>query len=130
MDQRARIPVTLPRPNPTQSYWQDPPDEIADFRSTPDLPRAADTVIIGSGISGAAVAWHLLGGDPPQREGGVEGEDGNGDGVETGGEGSTRPVQVLMLEARQASSGATGRNGILLSFVAPPLPPYLHIRLR
>lgn len=88
MDKRAQIPVTLPRDSPTQSYWQDPPDkEIADLRTTEELPARADVVIIGSGISGAAAAWNLL-------------QDDN----------SPSP-SIVMLEARQACSGATGRNG-------------------
>jgi hypothetical protein len=85
MEERANIPVSLPHPNPTVSYWQDPPDALADHRTTPDLPPSADTVIIGSGITGAAVAWNLL-------------QDSNAG-------------TILMLEARQACSGATGRNG-------------------
>lgn len=89
MDERAAIPVTLPRDNPTQSYWQDPPDEIADLRTTENLPANADVVIIGSGITGAAVAWNLL-------------------DVE-------KPPNIVMLEARQACSGATGRNGPCLN---------------
>ncbi|KAK0644277.1 FAD dependent oxidoreductase [Cercophora newfieldiana] len=88
MDERARIPVTLPRDNPTQSYWQDPPDpDVADLRTTPDLPTTADTVIIGSGITGATVAWNLLQSS------------------------SSESQSIVMLEARQACSGATGRNG-------------------
>ena len=85
MDKRAAIPVTLPRSNPTTSYWQDPPDEIADHRSTATLPEEADVVIIGSGITGAAVAWNLLESDVKRT--------------------------IVMLEARQTCSGATGRNG-------------------
>lgn len=89
MDERAQIPVTLPRPNPTTSYWQDPPDPfLANHRTTPDLPSSADIVIIGSGITGASIAWHLL-------------------STST----STPPPTILMLEARQTCSGATGRNG-------------------
>ncbi|KAI0593587.1 FAD dependent oxidoreductase [Biscogniauxia sp. FL1348] len=84
MDQRAAIPVTLPRDNPTQSYWQLEPDEIADLRSSESLPETAETVIIGSGITGAAVAFNLL---------------------------SHGAKDIVMLEARQACSGATGRNG-------------------
>ncbi|KAI8959364.1 FAD dependent oxidoreductase [Daldinia sp. FL1419] len=84
MDKRAAIPVTLPRENPTQSYWQLGPDEIADMRSTTSLPEKAEVVIIGSGITGAAMAYNLL-------------------------ESGTR--DIVMLEARQACSGATGRNG-------------------
>lgn len=92
MEERAQIPVPLPRANPTTSYWQDPPDVIADLRSTAHLPDKADVVIIGSGISGAAIAWNLL------HPSGV-GDDSNND------------HSVVMLEARQACSGATGRNG-------------------
>ncbi|KAI1387554.1 FAD dependent oxidoreductase [Hypoxylon trugodes] len=84
MDDRAAIPVTLPRSNPTQSYWQLEPDEIADLRSTDSLPEKAETVIIGSGITGAAVAFNLL---------------------------NSGANDIVMLEARQACSGATGRNG-------------------
>lgn len=92
MDERARIPVTFPRDNPTTSYWQDPPDEIANTRVTEELPEKADIVIIGSGISGAAIAWNLL-------------EDvRNGDR-------EPDAQRIVMLEARQACSGATGRNG-------------------
>jgi len=85
MEERAKIPVTLPRPNPTTSYWQDPPDEIADLQSTEHLPEYVDYIIVGSGISGASIAYNLLKKKP----------------------GSS----ILMLEARQACSGATGRNG-------------------
>lgn len=87
MDQRAAIPVTLPRENPTRSYWQLEPHEIADMRSTSSLPVKAEVVIIGSGITGAAMAFNLL-------------EKGTRD--------------VIMLEARQTCSGATGRNGTSL----------------
>lgn len=84
MEQRAALPVSLPLDHPTLSYWQDPPDDIASLRSTETLPSSAEVVIIGSGITGAAVAWNLL----------RRGQPG-----------------IVMLEARQASSGATGRNG-------------------
>ncbi|KAI1120448.1 FAD dependent oxidoreductase [Nemania abortiva] len=84
MEDRAAIPVSLPRDNPTQSYWQLDVDEIADLRSTASLPSEADTVIVGSGITGAAVAYGLA---------------------------SNGVRDIVMVEARQASSGATGRNG-------------------
>jgi len=90
MDERARIVPTLPRANPTTSYWQDPPDGIVDHRSTEDLPESADFVIIGSGISGACIAWNILKRNPD--------------------------AKVIMLEARGASSGATGRNGSFTRF--------------
>ncbi|CZR67852.1 uncharacterized protein PAC_17751 [Phialocephala subalpina] len=86
MDERAAIPVTLPRANPTISYWQDPPDpQLADYLSSASLPETADVVIIGSGITGSSVAWNLLQ--------------------------NSNHGKIIMLEARQACSGATGRNG-------------------
>ncbi|KAH7375177.1 FAD dependent oxidoreductase [Plectosphaerella cucumerina] len=77
----------FPSINPTKSYWQDPPHRIANLRSTPELPsnETFDYVIIGSGVSGAATAFKLLSRDPS--------------------------LSILMLEARTAASGASGRNG-------------------
>ncbi|KAK3381701.1 FAD dependent oxidoreductase [Podospora didyma] len=98
MDARANIPVSLPRDSPTQSYWQTPPDEhVADLRTTDALPASADVVIIGSGITGAAVAWGLL------EHGEAKMSSRN---VDQG-----RKRSIVMLEARPACSGATGRNG-------------------
>lgn len=85
MDSRGRIPVQLPVPNPTPSYWHEPKAAIANYRSADGLPSSADYVIIGSGISGTMVAWNLF-------EKGVKGK-------------------IVMLEAREACGGATGRNG-------------------
>ncbi|KAL2266028.1 hypothetical protein VTJ83DRAFT_5380 [Remersonia thermophila] len=109
MDKRGEIPVLPPHPNPTKSYWHEfppfSPDEgLDDHRTTPELPAEADTVIIGSGITGAAVAWNLLYGD------------GDGSGIASGqhadaGDGVKKHTRILMLEARGACSGATGRNG-------------------
>lgn len=81
----SKLPVGLPRPNPTKAYWQTPPLPIADHRTTPNLPSSSEFVIIGSGITGATIAYKLLSEQPN--------------------------ASILMLEARQASSGATGRNG-------------------
>lgn len=77
----------FPVPDPTVSYWQDPPHRIANLRSTPELPtdETFDYVIIGSGVSGAATAHKLLDRDPE--------------------------LSILMLEARTAASAASGRNG-------------------
>jgi glycine/D-amino acid oxidase-like deaminating enzyme len=81
----SKIPVGLPRSNPTNSYWQTPPLPIADHRTTPKLPPSAKYIIVGSGITGATIAWKLFQEEPD--------------------------ASIVMLEARQASSGATGRNG-------------------
>ncbi|KAH7317078.1 FAD dependent oxidoreductase-domain-containing protein [Stachybotrys elegans] len=77
----------FPVPNPTESYWQDPPHRIANHRTTEELPTSQtfDYVIIGSGVSGASVAFKLLSRDPD--------------------------LSILMLEARTAASAASGRNG-------------------
>ena len=85
MEKRGIVPPGLPREGPTVSYWQDPPDDIADVRSTEDLPTEADIVIVGSGISGATIALDLLSEFPDKK--------------------------IVLLEARQAASGASGRNG-------------------
>jgi hypothetical protein len=93
-----RVPSTknsmdpgLPCSNPTKSAWQIPPDPLQNYRSTERLPTdILDVVIIGSGFSGASVAWHLLRGDGHPRQ---------------------TAFKALMLEARDVCSGATGRNG-------------------
>lgn len=57
-----------------------------DFRSSEDLPQTCDVLVIGGGFTGVATAYHILN-DP-----------------------STTP-SVVLLEARQLTTGATGRNG-------------------
>jgi hypothetical protein len=74
----------LPVPNPSVSFWSLPASPIADHRSP--WVQHVDVVVIGSGITGTSVARTILT------------HQGGGD-----------PVDVLMLEARQACSGATGR---------------------
>lgn len=74
----------LPRPNPTQSYWQRDPHALANTQS-PSLPPRTDIAIIGSGITGLSVSKTLL---------------------------ETHPsAKVTVLETRTLCSGATGRNG-------------------
>jgi len=68
------------------SYWlqQVRCDPLLDHRSTEQLPEQADTVIIGSGLSGTLIAKHHL---------------------------ETWPDRsVVIVEAREFCSGATGRN--------------------
>ncbi|KAK5015237.1 hypothetical protein LTR16_003456 [Cryomyces antarcticus] len=80
--------ATLPTPSPSFSFWHTEPSPLLlGHRSTRDLPPYADVVIVGSGITGAAAAYHLT-------------HDARAKGM-----------SVLMLEAREACWGATGRNG-------------------
>ncbi|KAI3400623.1 hypothetical protein diail_2335 [Diaporthe ilicicola] len=75
----------LPVANPTSSYWRSELHHLDSHRSTPDLPEESEIVIIGAGIAGISVAYHLSN--------------------------TPNPPSVLLVEARQTSSGATGRNG-------------------
>jgi glycine/D-amino acid oxidase-like deaminating enzyme len=77
-----------PHKNPMTSFWLSAASDLANHRTTETLPEEADVVIIGSGYSGAAAAYYLL-------------EESS----------SERKPSVVILEARQACSGATGRNG-------------------
>lgn len=80
----------LPSPEPSRSYWhQDPSKLLLGHRTTEGLPAKADYVIVGSGITGAFAAHFLL---ETLRAEGKEGRE-----------------SVLMLEAREACWGATGR---------------------
>ncbi|KAF4456424.1 hypothetical protein F53441_1428 [Fusarium austroafricanum] len=84
---RASSEPGFPVPKPTSSYWLDNPPfpALCDIQDD-ELPPEADIVIIGSGITGAAVAKSLL-------------------------ELSGSKLRVVVCEARQICSGATGRNG-------------------
>ena len=78
----------LPNAYLSISYWQLPAlDGVADHQSA-QLPTEAEVVIIGLGISGTSIAWHLL-------------KKAN----------RTTPLRINMLEARQACSGANGGGG-------------------
>lgn len=79
----------LPVPNSTKSYWHtQPSSKLTGYRSTPDLPATADTIIIGTGMTGSFAARFLKAAATP-----------------------SAPSRLLVLEAREACWGATGRNG-------------------
>ncbi|KAJ7174991.1 DAO-domain-containing protein [Mycena crocata] len=69
------------------SYWLQGvrASPLIDHRTTEALPESADVVIIGSGMSGTLTAYELLTRPNP-------------------------PKSVVILEAREMCSGATGRN--------------------
>ncbi|KAN0083645.1 FAD dependent oxidoreductase [Elaphomyces granulatus] len=82
--ERARRDPGLPVSNPTISSWESVPHEFANHQSL-HLPSKVSIGVIGSGITGISIAYHLL---------------------------QERPdLSVTVLEARNLISGATGRNG-------------------
>ena len=78
--------MAAPVPNPTTPFWRTEPRALDSHRSTADLPSECDVLIIGAGFSGASLAHYLYEDNPS-------------------------PPSVVILEAREACSGATGRNG-------------------
>ena len=75
-----------PNPDSTLPFWRTEPHELDDYRSSEHLPTECDIVIIGAGYAGTATAYHLY-------------------------DDNASPPSILLLEARQACSGATARNG-------------------
>ncbi|KAI8630190.1 FAD dependent oxidoreductase [Xylariaceae sp. FL1651] len=79
----------FPVPHATVPFWRTKLHKLDSHRSTPDLPEKQDLVIIGAGFAGAALAYFLTEDAP----------------------GSASKPTITILEAREACSGATGRNG-------------------
>lgn len=78
--------ASLPTPNSTKSYWhRDPSKVLFGHRTTASLPSNTDIVIIGSGVSGASAAHYIRENDQGKKQ------------------------DIVMLEAREACWGATGR---------------------
>lgn len=86
---KTRKPFPQPAAGYTQSFWRTELDPLDNHRSTPDLPTKTDILIIGGGYAGASAAYHLF----PEDQQGI-------------------PPKVVLLEARELCSGATGRNGL------------------
>lgn len=97
VQERLLGPDWLPVPKSLSSYWMDPPTAIASIQPE-KLCETADVVIIGSGITGTAVARTLL-----DYTNGVGASEKSADSRNRG------KLNVVMLEAREACSGATGR---------------------
>ncbi|OXG42291.1 FAD dependent oxidoreductase superfamily [Cryptococcus neoformans Bt120] len=81
--------MVLPIDNPTKSFWIEGAESpYRNHRSTPELPSEVDVVIVGSGYTGATMAYWIhkftQNGQTPN---------------------------MLVLEARDICGGATGRNG-------------------
>lgn len=103
----------FPAPNPVPSYWLRDPSPLADLRSTPHLPTACDIAVVGAGLAGVLSAYHILTKLDEGRsgaDGGADVEHG-GEKVEAGAGKEEKRPSVVLLDARQLCSGATGRNG-------------------
>jgi choline dehydrogenase-like flavoprotein len=75
----------LPSEKSTESFWHSEPSTLLKgYRSTRELPRQADVVIIGSGMTGTSAAHRLL-------------------------TTTDENISIVLLEAREACWGATGR---------------------
>ncbi|KAG1738549.1 FAD dependent oxidoreductase-domain-containing protein [Suillus lakei] len=95
---KAARPAGLPSANPTRSFWTHcSPDAspLASQGSEGLLTSDADICIIGSGITGVGVAYHLAQAAHEIAHASAHDE----------------PLKVVIVEARDFCSGATGRNG-------------------
>lgn len=79
-------PSALPVSNSTVPFWRAEPHPLDEHRSTEELAAECDILIIGAEYAGITTAYHLV-------------------------DGKNSPPSLVLLEARQACSGATGRNG-------------------
>jgi ribulose 1,5-bisphosphate synthetase/thiazole synthase len=52
--------MVLPICNPTKSFWiEEASSALRNFRSTENLPKETDVIIVGSGYAGATTAYWL-----------------------------------------------------------------------
>lgn len=81
--------MDLPTPSSTKPFWHRDGHDLSSHRSTANLPASQDVLIIGAGFTGAASAYYMT-------------------------KAANAPDRITILEARDACSGATGRNGMFL----------------
>ena len=87
--QASRRAKLLPVSNRLKSFWLTETDlKLQHARTTSELPKKADVVIIGSGLSGAMISHYLYKALP-----------------------DVNKSNVVMLEAAETCGGATARNG-------------------
>lgn len=98
LEGQALADPQLPRPHPTTSFWQLPPHATLSEVQSDRLAETTDYAIIGSGITGCSVASTLF---------------------EHSSSSSSPSFSVTVFEARTLTSGATGRNGGLLTSPVP-----------
>lgn len=95
----------LPVPDPILSYWQSVPHFLADLRSTLHPPAECEIAIVGAGLAGVLTAYYIL----ETKDYAEDRETSEGQRNSASGRGER--VSVVLLDARQLCSGATGRNG-------------------
>ena len=83
-----------PVDNATMPYWRSEPHPLDTHRSTGYPPNKCDIAIIGAGLSGVSIAYHL-----------------------TKGLAKEQCPSITIFEARQLCSGATARNGVRSSTI-------------
>lgn len=97
---KGQKPAGLPVPNSSKSFWHSEPNKfLIGHRTTEQLPDFADVVIVGSGITGASAARFLCNDD------------------------RAKAFKVVMLDAREACWGATGRVSKQLYLLFSPQVP-------
>lgn len=89
-------PCQLPVTGATIPFWRTELHGLDSFRSTEELTAQCDIVVIGAGYAGVSTIHHLLKQDGPA-------------------------PKIVLLEARQACSGASGRNGTSADHVVLPM---------
>ncbi|EPQ66820.1 BgtA-20692 [Blumeria graminis f. sp. tritici] len=82
---------TFPSKESTTPFWRTEPHALDTHRSTSELPKSCDVLIVGGGYAGISTAYHILC-DRKLRK-------------------KSDDLSIVLLEARQACSGATARNG-------------------
>jgi hypothetical protein len=83
----------FPPVNGMTSFWRSSPGSLDNHRSSETLPSECDILIVGAGFSGGSLVTHML----AQPE--------------------SKNKSIVIVEARQLCSGATGRNGSWQSFL-------------
>lgn len=78
----------LPVADATLPFWRTELHELDTFRSSESLPSQCDFLVIGAGYAGVSTLYHLL---------------GSSNGPD--------PSRIVLVEAREVCSGASGRNG-------------------
>lgn len=91
-DTLSKTPDGFPVPHHTSSYWRSELHPIDSYCSSEELPLECDIAIIGAGMTGVSTAYHLSR---------LYSSDNSG-----------KKPSIVVLDAREVCSGATGRNGV------------------